>query len=478
MIRRIAFASAIVASLGAVAPLRTLEGQVETQVALDTAGRIETMTPQLATRLGLGLPEWLVGGRFERARLYQTGDSFVLVVERGNGVVERIAMTPEQVTALRRLITERAHGGGRRGVGEQRAAISQPAGTAFVIHQSLLGFFVYGPAAAVTVGSSSEDGAAAALAQTFVAGGTTFLALARRKSQPPITKAQNALATHMSLHGLGLGLATAYLVGIGEGDSDEGDAAGWGLLALTGSVGGTVAGLAAGRRMTDAEAAASRLSADLWGLSAWGITSAAGMYEDDPGPGSNKVPVAIIAGSVIAGYALGPSYPRRASYNVTSGDVGTLWTTSALGAMAAYSVVSEADETETKSLALTAGMLGGAFIGDRLLVKPRDHGPGDGWLMMAGALGGGTIASGIVAAGEMEDGGALAVITLGATLGAIATEALLDPPRNGEIREASRTRAAPRTASVRGVTFEVDPVGAAFALSRRPGTFSVVRMTF
>jgi len=84
------------------------EAQVrERPVSFDTAGRIMTITPPLAARLGLLPPAWTVTGDYLDARLYSTDDSTgsaVLVVRRQQEVLERYPLTAAQRTDLATVI--------------------------------------------------------------------------------------------------------------------------------------------------------------------------------------------------------------------------------------------------------------------------------------------------------------------------------------------------------------------------------------
>ncbi len=460
-----------VAALCGILAARPVAAQVETQVPFDSAGRINAMTQPLVERLRLAAPEWPVTGPFERARLFASGAGFVLVVERGGGVVERIPLTSDQRAALKATVIARATGGDRGRVGAQTSIISEPAGSAFVRNQTLLGTFVYGPAAAVLVGDGSDDGSSALVAYSLVAGGATFAALARRRAEPPITVAQNTLATSMALGGAALGAAIPFIA-----NADSAAPYGGGILA--GSLAGTVAGLALGRRMTDAEASASGLGALLATGTAFGIMGGTGMLEGKEDE-ELRAPIALAAGAMVSGFVLGPYYPRRARYNVTAGDVSAVGWSGGLGALVAgIPFVDSGSDEQLVALGLTGGMIAGAVIGDALLARRRDHSTGDARLLVTGAGAGSLLLGGIASASDASPRVGYAMTAIGAVLGFAAAEAFVDPPRDGEIREASRQRQPLRTASVRRVTIDVDPVGAAFALSRQSGTFSVVRMTF
>ena len=458
--------------LATVFAARAATAQTETQVSFDLAGRINALTPPLVDRLGLSGPEWPVTGQFERARLFEiSGGGFVVVVERRAGVVERIPLTGEQAGALRSAVAARATGGGKGRVGAQTSVISEPAGSAFVRNQTALGTTLYGISAATMVSGENSDGSTELVVYSLVAGGTTFAALARRRANPPITVAQNKLSTSMALGGGALGAAVPFILG-----ADDGSAYGGGVF--FGSIGGTILGLGLGRRMTDAEAAASGLGAMLATGTAFGVMAASGLLEDKSDD-EMKLPIAVAAASMIGGFAAGPRYPRRARYNVTSGDVGAVGTSTALGlAAAGIPFIDGGNDEQTVAMALTGGMLAGALLGDRWLARTRDHTEGEARLLGTGVGAGALLFGGLASSGEASPRVGYAMTVAGGILGFIATEAFLDPAREGEIREASRRPLPTRTGSVRGVTIDVDPVGAAFALSRQSGTFSVVRMTF
>ena len=79
----------------------------ETPVPFDTAGRILSVNPALATRLGLSQPAWPVSGSFVEARLYQlSSGGHSLTVSRSGGAVDRYALDSAQTAALRAAFAE------------------------------------------------------------------------------------------------------------------------------------------------------------------------------------------------------------------------------------------------------------------------------------------------------------------------------------------------------------------------------------
>ncbi|HEY5062268.1 MAG TPA: hypothetical protein VII52_12080, partial [Gemmatimonadaceae bacterium] len=94
-------AASTIAALLALASSTALAAQtIERPVPFDSAHRVLAITPGVAERLHLQTAAdlWPVQGGYREARLYsvQPGGSFTLVVQRLDGALERIALTPEQ----------------------------------------------------------------------------------------------------------------------------------------------------------------------------------------------------------------------------------------------------------------------------------------------------------------------------------------------------------------------------------------------
>ena len=440
-----------------------LQAQVtETLVAFDSAGRVAAITPALAGRLRLGLPSWPVTGPFERARLYQSSSGgYVLVVEHAKSL-ERYALSETQASELRLAVQAPLTAGSRAGIGEQTDVVSEPAGNAFARNQALLGLFIYGPTAA---GAITTDPAAGTATSLLVAGGTFFAAMARRQASPAITTAQNNLSTWAALDGGALGGAVAYIAGVDDGHAASG-------AVLLGSVGGTLAGLQLGKGMTDAEAAASSIGGNSLAATSIGVMGVTGALES----GDGKAQVALASSALIAGYALGPMYPRRAGYTVTAGDVHTVAWASALGvAVAATPFIGQAhNDTKALSGALTAGFVGGMVLGDRHLARPYDHTRSEALLLSSGISAGALIGGGLAAGAKASSQTAWGLGVAGAILGAAATEGFFrSSPRSLGYRSPVRGQGGTRRVGV-----SVNPMGLAFAAGRRPGRFSIVHVTF
>jgi hypothetical protein len=352
--------------------------------------------------------------------------------------------------------------GTRAGIGEQTDVVSEPAGNAFVRNQAMLGLFIYGPAAAAALTNEPAAGTATDL---LVAGGTFFAAMARRQASPAITTAQNNLSTWAALDGAALGGAVAYVAGVDDGHAAAG-------AVLLGSIGGTLAGLQFGKNMTDAEAAAASFGGNELAATSIGVMGITGSLES----GDGKAQVALASTALVAGYALGPLYPRRASYTVTAGDVHAVGWASGLGVAAAYLpfVNRSSNDTKAVSAALTAGLLGGILVGDRLLARPYDHTRSEGLLLSSGIGAGALIGGGLAAAGKASGQTTYGLSVAGAILGAAATEGFFrSSPRSLGYRTPVHGQ---RGTSRVGVS--VNPLGLAFAAGRRPGRFSIVHVTF
>ncbi len=445
-------------------PLQTIIPVIERSVPFDSAGRIAVLTPTLVSRLGLNSPDWPVVGSFREARLYVTDDNrHVLVVQRIDGAMARFALGQDETAALKRavataivaqgrsgdrliggMVAGRAPGDSSTGVGAGAGTgvvVSQPAGNTFVRNQTFLGLVAYGPATAALL---SDNGGAAAAGAYFLAAGTSFFVAANTVKGRVVTRAQAARAAHGGTRGAITGLGIAAIA-----NADGGPA--WGFPILAGAIGGTVVGFQQARGLSDGEAASAGLFADLAALTTLGIGGSSGAFNgrktvvpydannpqfgsytqtnnDLRGPGKAVVGGAI--GASIVGYALGPRYARRADYNVTAGDVSVVFTSALLGGAGASSLIADGGNSTSKYGVAAAGILAGAFLADRGLVRKADRTSADGTLIQLGTLAGALIGGGIAAMVETEAQGALALGSAGGVLGMIAADNILKPARD------------------------------------------------
>ena len=433
----------------ATVSVRPLEAQVvpivETSVPFDSARRVTVITPTLVTRLGLIAPAWPVNGSFREARLYRIdGGAHVLVVQRLDSTVARFSLDAAAVSSLQRAISTglvaQGRGGDRLLGAGSGVVVSQPAGNLFVRNQTFLGLVAYGPATAALLSKSS---AAAAAGGYFLAAGTSFFVAANMVQGRVVTRAQAARAAHGGTRGALVGVGIAAIA-----NADGGP--GWGAPILAGAIGGTIGGFHQARGLSDGEAASAGFFADLGALSVLGIGGSAGVFQgkkttvayagspqfgsytqtDNSLRGPGKAVVGGAIGASILGYAFGPRYARRAAYNVTSGDVSVAFTGALLGGVAASSLIGDGGNNTPRYGVATAGVLAGAFLADRGLVRRADRTSADGTLVQLGALAGALIGGGIAAAAETETQGALALGSAGGILGLLAADAIIKPARD------------------------------------------------
>ena len=248
----------------------------ERPVAFDSAGRIMTITPPLAARLGLSAPLWPVSGDYIDTRLYAidvAGGGYVLVVQRQREVLERYAMDTTQRRHLAAAIdSATAQARAQGGPDANPTFISEPVRSTFVINQTLLGALVFGPAAAVAV----DDPTASSAAYLAVAGGMFFVA-ANMTQTSAVSRAQN----HLSWHSARRGSIAAGLLLYSATGNDEGRA--YAATTLAGGIAGDVLGFVLGKPMTDAEAHGTSHGSTVTAAVTAATLGAAGMFEKVPG---------------------------------------------------------------------------------------------------------------------------------------------------------------------------------------------------
>jgi hypothetical protein len=400
--------------------------QVERPVPFDAAGRILVVTPTVASRWKLSAPDWPLGSDWKEARLFTTeSGSTVLVVQRVDGAVARYAYAADQLTQLRRVIDAAivAQGSNPDGTrGTSGLELSEPAGNVFVRNQTALGLLAYGPATAAIL---SDNGAAAGGGYLLAAGSSFFVA-ARMVRNRSVSRAQTILAFHGGSRG---GLMGAAIAAIANADGGPG----YGAPILGGALGGTIAGFHAARGMSDGEAASSGLGADLSAVTTIGIAGAIGAFDDDttytkdgpPPRGKAALGSAIAAGLV--GYFVGPRYARRSAYNVTAGDVDMVFTSAALGALAVNAAISDGTGRKTGFAVSTGGLLLGATLADRLMVRKADRTSADGTLAQLGAVAGMLMGGGVALIAETERQPAVAMVAAGGALGLVLADRLMRP---------------------------------------------------
>ena len=431
---------------------------IERPVAFDSAGRVMVVTPEIAR--SIGTKSWPVDRNFSEARLYSVSDTtYVLVVTRTNGTIERYPVSAEARREFAASLTAVS--------ASSEKQIKSEAKNSFIRNQTLIGLLIYGPTAA----SILEGDASAGTATYLLVSGATFFAASQYARTHPINAAQNELATHGATRGALAGAGISHLAG---GDS-KANAFG----ALAGGVAGTALGLHFGKTMSQGEAAAAGFGADFGALTAFGVAAIFGescREEDIVSPFgqtyrsrvcreriSEKGVTAMSLAAGFVGYPLGYKYAQRASYNVTAGDIGSLWTTAAIGTLAGAALVAREDASVTSvGLGLTTGFVAGVIAGDRLLVRKRDHTRGDAALAGLGAAAGGLMGAGVGILIDDSDNPQLVfgLAALGATGGLIAGEHFAE------------------TAPDAGKRVSFTPQNLIFAAAKMPGKYSLFQVKF
>lgn len=428
---------------------------IETQIPFDAAGRVTVMTPTLVSRLRLTAPEWPVREAFREARLFRTdGGGNVLAVLRMDGAVVRYPLADEAMASMRRVVDAAMLAQGpsaERMVGAGTSLeVSQPAGNAFVRNQALLGLVAYGPASAALL---SEAGGAVAAGAYFLAAGTSFFVAANLVKHRTVTRAQASRAAHGGTRGALAGLAAAAVF-----DADGGP--GFGAPILAGAIGGTIVGYNQARGMSDGEAASAGLFADLGALTTLGLGGTFGTFKgrrvEEPlfGGGtftrtdnslreSGRATLTAAIGAGVAGYAIGPRYARRAAYNVTQGDVSMVFASALIGAGALSAFPGEGADNVVSYGVATAGLLAGAFFGDRVFVRKADRTGADGTLAQLGGFAGALMGAGVGAIADANGQVTIGLASAGGLLGLLAADGIIAPARDagplrGVMRSSSR----------------------------------------
>lgn len=449
---------------------------VETPEPFDSAGRVTVVTPSMAARLQLSPPAWRITGDYAGARLFALGDQgYVIVVERRDGTQERYAITRPDREYLRAKtsnlppgLLEDQLGRARAGLGEVKEQIVTAArNDAFVLNQGVLAALVYGPSFAYALSNETPGRVAA-----YVLGaGGTFYAATQVARNRRITPEQNALATHAALHGAAAGLGLAYAA---NGNSNV-----QGASAFVGGIGGSLLALGI-PSLRSADVAGATFGADATLITAYLLTRASHQRSHDyPSRGE----AAILAGSAIVGYPLGLQYARTASYNVTAGDIGAMWTTGAVGALAAGTIAhgivrngnltpgtsAYRDRHQTAVFSSAAGgFVLGAIAGDVALARRFDHTPYEAGILAASAAGGALMGAGAYSLIRPNRPSGAVGPYVAATVGSVAGIAIAEafmPPRNDAGRQTS-------------MRVRVDPVGLALAAARTPGQHALVQLQF
>ena len=443
----------------------------ERPVAFDSAGRITSITPPLAARLGLSAPVWPVSGDYIDARLYSVevaGGGFVLVVQRQREVLERYPLDVAQRRGLAQAIdSATTFAMVRGGADATPTVVSEPVRGWFVVNQASLGGSLFGGAASWLAGDPTA-GTAAYLA---VAGGTFFVA-ANMTQNSSVSRAQN----HLSFESAWRGAAAADML-VYALTGDDGDNKAYAAATLAGGIAGDILGFTLGAPMTDAEAHGTAHGSTVTAVMTASAFGAAGFYNDNRNT-ATRIAVAATVGAGAIGYPLGLRYVRTSKYRVTAGDVATLSTAEVLG-FAAASMVTPSDPSPAVGWGIAgAGFALGAIMGDRLLVRPYDHTESEARLLQYGTVAGALV--GLIAPVLLQsnnDRFILGAVTVGGIAGAIATEGFIKPAEATSGLGAALTKER-QVGGTGGVGVRFSPESVAFAKLGVKGEHPILSLTF
>jgi hypothetical protein len=452
-----AVASTFAALLVLVSPTALAAQSIERPVPFDSAHRVLAITPAVADRLRLQTTPgvWPVQGSYREARLYsvEPGGSFTLVVQRSDGALERIALTPEQRSLLGGVVDAGMTAAGRPSAELAADVVSQPAGNAFAARLTALSAFVYAPIAS----SLATDPSTGAALYLLVTGGAFFASYGAAQSTP-FTRAQSDLAGNLGLSGATSGWLLGYAA---SGNSDRPTRA----ASFGGAVIGTIVGASLGRSLSDAEAHAATL-----GIEATAVATAGAAGVFDAPRRATAGGTALLGGF---GYLAGVGYPRRVAYNVTAGDVEAVSTSGLVGALYGAIIVTSLSGPSTRqvTVALAPAYLAGILVGDRIFARRFDLTQPQANVLNIGAVAGALVGLAAPALAGADPGIATGAAAVGATLGMAAIASTF----HSQAAERLGRRGDPRGQSSR---FHVIGVSAIAATAGLPGRHVLATLSF
>jgi hypothetical protein len=432
---------------------------VETPIPFDSAQRVLAVTPTVAQRFHLSAPAWPVQGEYREARLYSVdpGGGFVLVIQRMSGALERVPLDTDRRGALRNAVDAGMASVGRPTVDVAADIVSEPAGSAFARHQTLLGAAVYGPLAA----SLSDEPSGATALYLAVTGASFFISYGAAQSNS-FSRAQSDLSGNLGLAAGGVAGLLGYAA---TGNGDKGVR----VVALGSALVGTIAGVELGQNLSDAEAHAATLGIEAAGATALAITNFAGA--------SSRTSAAAVALVGVIGYPIGVRYPRRASYAVTAGDIDATSTSGLVGVLAGAAALGGIDDPSSRQISafLGTGYIGGLFVGDVMIARPLNLTRSQANILNVGAFAGALVGVALPVLARAENTGVLfGAAAGGAVLGMAGLAASF--PESAEAER--RVGRLPQARRDTGPSFSFQPASLAAAFGGIQGNHVVARLTF
>ena len=388
----------------------------ETQVPLDSAGRIEIVDRALEKKIGA----FAQYENFFEARLFQQTDSSysldVLMRSGQHTTRERVALNRVQVDSLRSLIHRRiftrAPTAGQDRAGRW-AMVRATSGAAW-------GFYSW----AIPAAANMEGTAYGSAMFTIAAAGYLMPLVATSRGR--ISEADAILWGHGLNHGILHG-GLLYLLAAGEKAGDEDNARGWLAAGIVGGLSEAVAGLAMASRpsMTAGRAAMIGRCGSIGTIFGVGVVGMMDNFED----GKEREIAGVVLGGAAAGMLAGNSLGRSHRYSV--GDAGIIGTTSLLGAVipCALLLAADVDDETTYFIVGDAGLLAGTIGGARI-VRDVDYSVSDSRLAATGALGGALLGVGVGT--PTESGRAILILASAGALGGFGLVLSTMEPTPGE----------------------------------------------
>jgi hypothetical protein len=351
----------------------------EMQVPLDIDGKIEVITAQMEQKLQM-FGEY---SDFEEARLFQKSDSsYILEITLGGGRRTRIRVekSQAQVEALRQAVAE-----GMAALAPDHL-LDQSSRSKFIIWESVLSTFVYGP---MIISSAEIDDGAAATGLELIIGGSGFLLPYLLTQHSSVTDGESSLALGGAFNGMFHGSLISLLI------SDDDPGAELGLLISGISVLETFIGyrVAHSNNLSEGRSDIVRYG----GFFGIGQGALLGLLID-PNASPSLIYSASLVGSGL-GFAVGNMLSRQALY--TRGDATVALTAGIFGTYCAYALiapelhVSSADAAIRASAAIgLAGNIGGLWLAHHLGLE-KDLSTEEGNYVLLGTSAGFLVGTGI-----------------------------------------------------------------------------------
>ncbi len=376
----------------------------ETQVPLDSAGRLQVMDAATAQRLRL----FLDYPGFEEARLYQSADSsYVLEISYRQAdklLKERKPLTVGDVTQLRMDVSRRIRSE------MPSAGVNQEGRSKLLVGTTLLGLCYYGWAVPAIM--QVEDDGKTIGAIYMLTSSASFLVPYLISRNTSITDPQASAALYGGSRGILHGFALYGAVADGHGSGEAAFA-----TSMVVSVGEMIGGYQAAKRHDWSAGHVSTMGAcSDYGIvvgAATGLLVTEGISDDDHR--TRAVSAGVLAGAV-GGAILGNALTQQQEY--TTGDAYVLRETGLLGLGATMAAADLADaNAEGFEIAAIAGPAIGVWAGHRL-TRPVNFTPSQGTLIGLSELGGALIGLGTAYLVDAKDAGEYLLLgTLGGTIG-------------------------------------------------------------